>query len=164
MIPPRDAMADYLRQLAFHCLARDAHEGAPALSAGDLAERMGVTAQAEGHPPACWRAINGREVYGALRTLERQQLAARISEVHNPRAGRTEPTWRLHCFADRADAWLPHPPVAESAAAAPDADRVQPGVAWSALDRQQLDMLLEHLDWDGTVTRLARLITQARAG
>lgn len=85
------ALREYRRALA---LAAMDHATEP-VTAGELTEMMGLYAQAEGHPPHCWRSLNGSEVSGVLRTLEGDGSVVRAGGRRDGRAGRDAPLWRL---------------------------------------------------------------------
>lgn len=85
------AMREYRRELALAAL----DQATEPVTAGELTEMMGLYAQAEGHPPHCWRSLNGSEVSGVLRTLEGDGSVVRAGERRDARAGRDTPVWRL---------------------------------------------------------------------
>ncbi|MEN1941035.1 hypothetical protein WCE39_08070 [Luteimonas sp. MJ174] len=183
-----DESREYLRDLAMHVLAEC---GVGELTAAEVAERMGVSALADGHPKRAWSGIDGWTVSGVLRRLENDGLAVRGGTVRSARKGRDEPTYRIaaHAVAER---WpVPLPP--EHAAALPplpdgqvlvsdarllggaivrhtaDASAIDQGdmgepSRWADLSRAELEALLDYADAQGDVTRAAALLTAVRSG
>lgn len=83
---------EYRRMLALHCLARLGK----AVTAGDLVEEMGVSAQAEGHPRWCYSRMDARAVTGTLRSLQREHLVQQQDgQRRNSSYGRDEPLWEV---------------------------------------------------------------------
>lgn len=101
-----ELMREYRRELALHCLSRMTKP----ITAGDLLEDMGVTAQAELHPEACWRGagFDARTTAGILRTLEKDGLVRKVGGVQNSGYGREEPVWEISAKGRRHP--LPAPP------------------------------------------------------
>lgn len=105
-----ESMRDYRRAMALHCLSRLAKP----VTAGDLLEDMGCTAQAELHPEACWRGsdFDARTTAGILRTLEKEGLVRKAGGIQNPGYGRVEPVWEFATKGHRHP--LPAPPEREA--------------------------------------------------
>lgn len=86
-------MREYRRELALYVVA---HAKEP-MTAGEVAEVMGSTAMAEGHPQACWDGLDGNAALGYLRALENAGLVKQTGETkRDSRSGRQPPTW---CYA-----------------------------------------------------------------
>ena len=109
-----DSMRDYRRAMALHCLSRMKKP----VTAGDLLEDIGVTAQAELHPEACWRGadFDARTIAGILRTLEKEGAVRKAGGAQNPSYGRVEPLWEIATKGFRYP--MPSPPERENPEAA----------------------------------------------
>lgn len=110
-----ESMREYRRALALHCLSRMARP----VTAGDLLEDMGITAQSELHPEACWRGadFDARTIVGILRTLEKEGLVRKDGVIHNSGYGRTEPLWEVASKGRRHPVPLPPEPAEREAGA-----------------------------------------------
>lgn len=106
-----ESMRDYRRAMALHCLSRMTKP----VTAGDLLEDMGCTAQGELHPEACWRGANfdARTTAGILRTLEKEGVVRKVGGAQNMGYGREEPLWEVATKGHRHP--LPAPPEKDAA-------------------------------------------------
>ena len=104
-----ESMREYRRALALHCLSKMTRP----VTAGDLLEDMGITAQSELHPEACWRGadFDARTIAGILRTLEKEGQVRKDGVFHNPGYGRTEPLWAVATGGRRHPLPLPPDPA-----------------------------------------------------
>lgn len=110
-----EPMREYRRDLALHCLSRATRP----ITAGDLLDDMGCTAQAELHPEACWRGsgFDARTTAGILRTLEKEGLVRKAGGQQNSGYGREEPVWEIASKGHRHP--LPAPPERDETETSP---------------------------------------------
>lgn len=93
----------YNRAFAQYCLQM---QKSPS-TAAEIAEHMLTIAQSEGLPQEVLAETRPSTVYGALRALENDGIAARVGGRKNGRNGREEPTWDF--TGEERQPVLPHP-------------------------------------------------------